>query len=176
MLACAARSTEVSDLGSIANLLRQTFDELETIKFATQVPCMEYLSLLIENAILLRTNRAGRVYAGFEKFSRLEPIVDRYLRIADVSERVYIFGVNDWAPPRHPRLKPIAVAPESQMSLEWFVIANSPNYRIALVGKDADGFTAPVLENRTFHAIKTSDQTIVQELAETAEKLVDAAR
>ena len=38
---------------------------------------------MIENALLLR-NRSGRVYAGFEKLSYLQPVVDRYLR-ADVS-------------------------------------------------------------------------------------------
>ena len=30
----------------------------------------------------------------------MEPVVDRYMRISDVSERVYVFGEPDWCPPR----------------------------------------------------------------------------
>jgi hypothetical protein len=44
------------DLGSVSNISRRTFDERETFLFRSQVPCLEYVALLIENALLLRTN------------------------------------------------------------------------------------------------------------------------
>jgi DICT domain-containing protein len=97
------------------------------------------------------------------------------LRIADVSERVYVFGVNDWTPPRHPRLKIIPVPPGSALSLEWFVIANASNYHVALLARDEEGFGAPILERRHFTALKTSNGEVVMELAEMVEKLIDAA-
>jgi DICT domain-containing protein len=172
-LQCAAKHSTVEDLGAVALISRRHFDERETFRFTTQVPSLEYISLLIENSILLRTNRGGRVYAGFERISRMEAIVARYLRIADVSERVYVFGVKDWTPPRHPNMKIIPVAADSPLSLEWFVIANSSNYRVALLAKDEDGFDTPVLEERTFSAIKTSNPAAVMELTEMAEKLID---
>ena len=69
---------EVSDRPeTVAGLSRQTFDELTMFRFRTQPPCFEYLSLLIETAILLHTHRGGRIYAGFERLSRMEPIIAR---------------------------------------------------------------------------------------------------
>ncbi len=163
------------DLGVVNSLSRCDFDERSTFRFSSQVPCLEYVSLLIENAVLLRTNRTGRIYSGFEKLSRMEPIVDRYLRIADVSERLYIFGENDWKPPRHPNMKIIVVPGGSSLSREWFVIANSSTLHIALVAQDQDGFEAPMLEKRNFAALKSSDPVIVAQLAAAAENLIDAS-
>ena len=161
------------DLGSVSNISRRTFDERETFLFRSQVPCLEYVALLIENALLLRTNRAGIVYAGFEKLSRMEGVIDRYLRIADVSERVYVFGEPDWKPPRHPNMKTIALTGDSRLAREWFVIADSPTLRVALVAVDEDGLDVPVPEARNFHALKSSDPLIVAGLARTAEGLLD---
>lgn len=153
---------------------RRDFEGRETFTFETVAPCLEYLSLLIENAVLLRTHRAGRVYAGFEKLSNMESIVDRYLRIADVSERVYAFGEADWQPPRHPNLRLVELSPESRLSREWFVIANSPVLRVALVATDKEGAGSQAgPEARRFRALKTSNPVIVARLAEIAEELVD---
>ncbi len=168
-----AASSANQDLGTVSNISRRDFDERDTFRFRAQVPCLEYISLLIENAVLLRTNRAGRVYAGFEKLSRMEAIVDRYLRMADVSERVYIFGEADWKPPRHPNMRPIPVADGSHLSREWFIIVNSPTQLVALVAYDRDGFDTPFLEARWFDAIKTNDPKIIEPLVQAAENLVD---
>jgi DICT domain-containing protein len=170
-----AQSSGVEDLGQISYISRRDFDERETCIFRSQVPCLEYASLLIENAVLLRTNRTGRIYAGFEKFSRMEPIIDRYLRISDVSERVYVFGEADWKPPRHPNMKLIPVPSGSQLAREWFVIAESSSLRVALVALDEDGFDVPVFEARTFRGFKSSDPAIVAQLAAMAEGLIDSA-
>ncbi len=163
------------NLGDVSNVSRRDFDERTTFLFRSVVPCLEYVSLLIENALLLRTNRTGRVYAGFEKLSRMEPVADRYLRIADVSERVYVFGEDDWQPPRHPNMRLIAVSKNSHISREWFVIAESSSLRVALVAVEEEGFDAPVLEARRFRAIKTSDEKIIAQLAAAAEHIIDSA-
>jgi DICT domain-containing protein len=163
----------VEDLGEVAYISRRDFDERTTISFRAHVPCLEYISLLIENAVLLRANRAGRVYTGFQKLSRMQAIADRYLRIADLSERVYVFGEADWKPPRHPHMRLLATPPDAKLSREWIVIADSPGLRVALVARDETGFAAPDLEHRSFHAIKTSDPAHVERLADAAENLVD---
>ena len=169
------KSSRVEDLGQVSYISRRDFDERETFIFRSQVPCLEYASLLIENAVLLRTNRTGRIYVGFEKLSRMEAIIDRYLRIADVSERVYVFGEADWQPPRHPNMKLITVPSGSQLARELFVIAESSTLRVALVALDEDGFDAPVLEARNFRGIKSSNPAIVAQLAAIAEGLIDSA-
>ena len=85
------------------NISRSTFDERETFTFRSQPPCLEYVSLLIENALLLRQPE-GESPPVFEKLSRMETVIDRYLRLADLSEHVYVFGEADWKPPRHPNM------------------------------------------------------------------------
>jgi hypothetical protein len=170
-----AQSSRVEDLGRVSYISRRDFDERETFIFRSQVPCLEYVSLLIENALLLRINRTGRVYVGFEKLSRMEAIIDRYLRIADLSERVYVFGEQDWKPPRHPHMKLIPVPRDSKLGREWFVIAESSTLRVALVAHDEDRFDVPMFEERGFRAFKSSDPAIVTQLAAAAEGLIDSA-
>jgi DICT domain-containing protein len=171
--ALRAAGDDVTDLGTVTHVSRRDFDGHETFRFRAQVPALEYISLLIENALLLRTHRGGRLYAGFEKLSRMEPVVDRYMRIADISERVYVFGEPDWEPPRHPNMRVVRLAEGTSLAREWFVIAASPNLHVALVGVDEDGFAMPVLEERTFRALKTSDPAFIQRLAAAADGLLD---
>jgi DICT domain-containing protein len=170
-----ARTAQVEDLGTIPTISRRDFEERQTFLFRSKVPCLEYASLMIENALLLRTNRTGRVYVGFEKLSRMEPVAARYLRIADISERVYVFGEADWKPPRHPNIKLIKLPGGIKLAREWFVIVDSSTQRVALVGSDEDGFDVPVLEDRNFRAFKSSDAVIVTRLAAIADGLIDSS-
>jgi DICT domain-containing protein len=103
----------------------------------------------------------------------MEGVIDRYLRIADVSERVYVFGEPDWKPPRHPNMKTVTLTGDSCLAREWFVIADSPTLRVALVAVNEDGPDVPLLEARSFRALKSSDQMIVAGLASAAEGLLD---
>ena len=171
--ALASAGERVEDLGTVAHVSRRDFDERLTFAFRARVPVLEYVSLLIENAILLRTHRGGRLYAGFERLSRMEPVVDRYMRIADISERVYVFGEPDWKPPRHPNMRVIGLGDSWRLAREWFVVADSPALRVALVGLDEEGFNRPDLEERTFRALKTHDPALVSRLAAAAEGIVD---
>ena len=171
--ALASAGGTAEDLGAVAHISRRDFDELVTFTFRARVPALEYVSLLIENAALLRTHRGGRLYAGFERLSRMEPVVDRYMRIADFACRVYVFGEPDWAPPRHPNMRAIKLGGASRLAREWFVVADSPALCVALVGFDEECFTRPDLEARTFDALKTHDPALVRRLASAAERLFD---
>ena len=171
--AVASARGKAEDLGAVSYVSRRDFDERATFRFRAQVPCLEYISLLIENAILLRTHRGGRMYVGFERLSFMEPVVDRYMRIADVSQRVYLFGEPDWRPPRHPNVRVIELDAAAPLAREWFVIADSPALRVALVGADEEGLSVPVLEQRHFNALKTHDPALVRQLSAAAETLID---
>ena len=172
--ALAAAGGSVEDLGTVSHVSRRDFEERPTFRFRAPVPTLEYLSLLIENAVLLRTHRGGRLYAGFERLSRMEGVVDRYMRIADVSERVYVFGEPDWRPPRHPNMRVVEISAAARLAREWFVVADSPALSVALVGFDEEGFNArAVPEERNFAALKTHDPALARRLASAAESLID---
>jgi DICT domain-containing protein len=173
--ALASAGAQVEDFGTVKHISRRDFDERAAFLFRAQVPSLEFISLLIENAVLLRTHRGGRMYAGFEKLSFMEPVVDRYMRIADISERVYVFGEPDWKPPRHPNLRAIKLKEGVRLTREWFVIADSPSLSVAFVAVDEGDFSMPVLEERYFRAFKTHDPALVGRLADAAESLVDDA-
>jgi DICT domain-containing protein len=164
---------QAENLGQVANISRRDFEERESFLCRTTAPSVEYACLMIENALLLRTNRSGRVYAGFEKLSCLQPVVDRYLRIADVSESVYIFGQSDWQPPRHPNVKLVKLDPESRMAREWFVIAQSSNLNIAFLAYDEAGVETDMPEQIRFWTLKTSDAKIVRGLSNAVEGIID---
>lgn len=162
----------VENLGEIASLSRRDFIERESFICHTTTASVEYGCLMIENAILLRTNRAGRVYAGVEKLSALQPIIDRYMRIADVSECVYLFGLDDWRPPRHPNIRLIALNQDFRLARECFVITNSSSLTCALVGFDETGHEASPEQIR-YWAVKTSNSRLVGSLASAVEGVID---
>jgi DICT domain-containing protein len=162
----------IENIGDVASLARADFVERESFICHTTTASVEYGCLMIENAILLRTNRSGRVYAGVEKLSALQPIIDRYMRIADVSESVFLFGEDDWRPPRHPNIRLITLNPDFRMAREWFVITHSKSMSCALVAYDeAGGNTLP--EEIRYWALKTSNSNLVANLANAVEGVID---
>ena len=163
---------QTENLGEIASLARRDFAERESFICHTTTASVEYASLLIENAILLRTNRSGRVYAGVEKFSSLQPIIDRYMRIADVSEIVYLFGEEDWRPPRHPNIRVVSLNKDFRLAREWFLIADSPSLHSAIVAFDEAGQDA-VPEQARYWALKTSNPKLVRGLANAVDGVID---
>ena len=171
----ALKFSDVADtenLGEIASLGRRDFVERESFICHTTTASVEYGCLMIENAILLRTNRAGRVYAGVEKLSALQPIIDRYMRIADVSESVYLFGQDDWRPPRHPNIRLITLNHDFRLARESFVIANSSSLSCALVAFDETGSQSSPEQIR-YWALKTSNPENVASLANCVEGVID---
>ncbi|HET6979567.1 MAG TPA: DICT sensory domain-containing protein [Pyrinomonadaceae bacterium] len=162
----------LENIGEIASLTRRDFIQHETFVCHTTTASVEYGCLMIENAILLRTNRSGRVYAGVEKLSALQPIIDRYMRIADVSETVYLFGEDDWRPPRHPNIRLIPLTNEFRLAREWFVITHSKSLSCALVAFD-ETCTDNQSEQVRYWALKTSNANLVGVLANAVEGLID---
>lgn len=164
---------QTQDLGQVASISRRDFEERETFICRTTAASVEYLCLLIDNAILLRTNRTGRVYAGFEQLSALQPIIDRYLRIADLSEYVYLFGEADWTPPKHPNIRVIELPSAVRLSRETFLIVQSSNLNRALVAFDEESEDDSLPEQIRYWALKTSNAKVVQNLATGIEGMID---
>ena len=164
---------ETENLGEIATLARRDFIERESFICHTTTASVEYACLMIENAVLLRTNRAGRVYAGVEKLSSLQPIIDRYMRIADISESVYLFGEDDWRPPRHPNIRLITLQHDFRLAREWFVIADSSSLSCAFVAFDEVGSDVSTPEQARYWAMKSSNPAVVHALSKSVEGVID---
>jgi DICT domain-containing protein len=163
----------LDNLGQVASIPRKEFVEREAFICRTTTASVEYGCLMIENDLLLRTNRGGRVYAGFGKLSQLQPIISRYLRIADISEYVYVFGEDDWHPPRHPNIRVVPLKPEFQLAREWFVITSSSTLTTAFVAIDEAGTDTSMPEQIRYWAIKTSNRSTVNGLVRAVEGVID---
>lgn len=169
----SASQHRIQDLGQIASILRRDFDGRESFVCSTMSASVEYACLMIENALLLRTNRSGRVYAGFEKLSSFEPVIDRYLRIADISEVVYLFGEDDWQPRRHPNIRVINLRPDSPLTRESFLITRSSTLNIAFVALRQTDRGSVASDLIQYLALKTSDPVVVSELTLAIEGVID---
>jgi len=165
--------SHTDELGQMASVARKEFEEHESFTCRTTTASVEYACLLIENGVLLRTNRGGRVYAGFERLSQLQPIVDRYLRMADVSESVYLFGEEDWLPPRHPNIRIVPLRRDFRLAREWFLIADSSTLHSAFLAFDEEGHDTPMPEHIRYWALKTSNKGTVTGLVGAIEGLID---
>ena len=156
------------NLGEVSSICRRDFQERETLEFRSTAAGLEYCCLMVENALLLRTSRQGRIYVGFEKLSTLRPIMDRYMRIADISQSVFIFGEADWTVPRHPNIRVIPMKADYKLAREWFLITDSPALEIAVIAKH-NGAS----EGQNFRVIKTSNPKVVRRLANAVEGVID---
>jgi DICT domain-containing protein len=163
----------MENLGQVASIARKEFDQRESFLCRTTTASVEYACLMIENALLLRTNRAGRVYAGFETFSQLQPIIDRYLRIADVSESVYLFGQDDWQPPRHPNIRLIPLRADFRLAREWFLLTESSSLKTGFIAFDEEGVDTTMPEQIRYWALKTSNPSTVSGLVNAVEGVID---
>ncbi|HEV7395984.1 MAG TPA: hypothetical protein VGN86_05700 [Pyrinomonadaceae bacterium] len=164
---------ESRDLGNLACPSRRAFDDQVNVLFHAQLPCLENASLQIEHALLLRPNRCGRIYAGVECLSHMTPLIDWYLRIVDMSDAVYVFGLRDWQPPRHPNLRYIALLPEFNLAHERFLIVDCPNQYAALVAREMKQPAGESSESRRFDAFNSSEPATVSLLALALEKVID---
>ena len=112
---------------------------------------------------------AGRRYVGHANFHPIAHAIRNPVELMGAIASMTTGGIME----RHPNLRAIALGGDQRLAREWFVVADSPSLRVALVGLDEEGFDAPVLEARTFIALKTHDPALVRLLASAAESLID---
>lgn len=133
---------------------------------------MSAISYEIENATLVDSAQT-RVFAGFQRFSRFLPQLNRYHRLARKAESVYVFGVPDVTLPPIPGIHYVPIAETDQLSKEWFLVSYGRPYFSALVTEEQSRITDPD-EKRLFKGLWTFDPTMVTILYEWLSRVVNA--
>ena len=107
--------------------------------------------------------RGARIYAGFEKLSRVKPVLRRYQQLASVAERLVVFGERDEPIELDAELVDVAGTP---LCREWFLVVQSADYGALLAAKDLTGFgpTGP-LPGRRFAAVTAHDRVFIERAA-----------
>lgn len=133
---------------------------------------MNLISYEIENATLIDGVR-GRIFSSFQRMSSFIPQIPRYTQLAAKAESVYVFGVPDVQVPAIPNLRYIPLPADAQLTREWFVILEAPNYHSVLATEE---LTEPNTRDheRMFHGVWTFNAEITTILQEWMSSLVDA--
>lgn len=150
--------------GETLKLRAKTSDSIfksNSIKYETKVPNLERMCYLMES-VLLNKKREGAVYAGFQKLSRATGVYDRFLKIADNVDKIYIFGVPDTKLAPHPKIEIVPLSSTHDLTREWFLVMDIKFGKNMMVAYDLDGFgTKPLDIDRNFRGAKTLDIKLV---------------
>ncbi|CAM3904358.1 DICT sensory domain-containing protein [Alkalicoccus chagannorensis] len=145
--------------------------ESSSLKYESKVPQLEYMCLMMENMVIKKKMKAV-VYAGFQKLSRAEAIMDRYLEMAETAD-IYIFGENDKKLPDHPNITYVHLPKNAELMKEWFLVIDGPAFKSMMVAQDQDGFgTKAVEEDRHFKGVKSSSPGSVKKAVSLLEGAV----
>jgi DICT domain-containing protein len=158
--------------------------KLEALKkanvfFTTSVLGMKAISYVIENQAMTLKN-PFRLYSGFQRFSRIRPQQNRYLKILTTKNPVYIFGLPDKPLWEDPNLIPIALEEpilqnRPYLAHNWFVVLHNPELvSMALVSREVPNQMRPAgasnkLIYRSFEGFWTYDKEVVSQVVEVFE-------
>jgi len=153
--------------GEIVKMADQSKDSelsIGNIKYETKVPNLERMCYIMESVVLKAGKKQGDVYAGFQKISRAEAIWDRFLKMADNVDHLYVFGEKDKVLPSHPNIKFIYLPQNHPLVREWFLVLDIKYMRNMMTAYDLDGFgTKPLEIDRNFKGAKTVNTKIIDE-------------
>ncbi len=154
---------------SVYALVRRTLNQRTLVNHRRT---MLIISHEIENVILLDKVRA-RLFSGFQRMSAFLPQVERYQRLAEQAESIYVFGVMDVTPPPIMRVTYVPLRPTDQLAREWFIVADAPEYFTTLATEEISPAGVQDMERR-FEGIWSFDEDMVLILRDWLSSLVDA--
>ncbi|HSH04572.1 MAG TPA: ATP-binding protein [Anaerolineae bacterium] len=128
------------------------------------------ISAQIEAAVIENSLKT-RVFAGFQKMSFFLPMVNRYKKLAQTAETVWVFGVPDVTPPEIDNVKYVYLDEADKLTSEWFLVVDTPTYFSALSAFDLTGFDVPH-KLRQFKGVWTFEADLTHRLQEALSKVV----
>lgn len=144
-------------------------DALDAATFEASVGTLALWCRVAERLVVENGLQAGFsdavVHAGFERLSRVKPVLARYRSIARVARAVHVYGEPDVA-------LDVAGLREVHFSggpllNEWFLLVESKKFKTVLVGHDLDGIGGGrPLASRVFSAVACHHPGVVAEVRE----------
>lgn len=141
---------------------------------STSARAMLHWCSIVERLTRDKHARGARIYAGFERLSRVRPVLRRYRQLADVTERLVVFGERDEPIDLNAELVDVTGSP---LCREWFLVIHTADYGALLAAKDLTGFgpTGP-LPGRRFAAVTAHDRVFIERAAHRLAAHVDELR
>ena len=121
--------------------------------FAERKRLMAHWSKQIEQAVIEKGFNA-EIYAGFQHLERIASVLPRYRQLVTVAKTLTIFGVISQADRDLSGMKLVALAPDDQLTQEWFLLVRHPQYTRALIARE--------IEPKFYEGIMTSSSERVE--------------
>lgn len=156
---------EIDPALSVYTLVKNTQEQR---KFIHATRMMSMISREIEDTVILDGVRA-RVFSSFQRMSSFLPQADRYRRLAENADSVYVFAYPDIQPPPIVNITYVPIPEDSQLAREWFIVADARDYYTALVTEELPGGPS-----RRFEGVWSFDEEMVDILQAALSNLVRA--
>ncbi len=161
--------------------------DLSTLKdanvfFTTSVLGMKAISHVIEDQA---TSLGGsfRFYSAFQKFSRVKAQQNRYEKLLETKNPLYIFGIPDmplWKDPNliEVELEQPMIEGRAYLAHNWFVVLHNPQFvSMALVSREVPSPTRPIgapdkLVYRSFEGFWTYDTNVINHVVEVLDSYI----
>lgn len=134
--------------------------ELTTAEFETRVEAMRVWCRSVEKTLVDRRLPEMRIHAGFERLSRLRPVLPRYRALAARASSLHVYGLPDF----DPETTGMSVVPlvEGPLVQEWFVVVKAKGFGAVIAAEDLDGFGGgDRLAERRFRGLVTHHPALV---------------
>jgi signal transduction histidine kinase len=154
----------LSDAGASLSVFALARASREPHLFVDDRRGLQRIALDMENTVLDEAVPA-RVFAGFQKWSFVLPVVRRYARLARIARAVWVFGLPDIAPPAIAGVTWVSLTERHALAREWFLVVDADGYFAALAAEELSGIDVSN-EPRRFRAVWSFDDAVVHELTE----------
>jgi len=126
-----------------------------------------------ERIVLDPAVESPRVYAGFERLSRMRGVLPRYERLVRRGAEVWLFGEGDWKPPL--AVDGIVEVREGPLLREWFLLVLSKRYCGLLAAAERDGSdSSRRLQERRFEGLVSHRRPVVERTAAALDAVVES--
>ncbi|NJK81781.1 MAG: hypothetical protein HC914_18630 [Chloroflexaceae bacterium] len=136
--------------------------------FVSDTALMVAISHAIEN-VVLEHQLPVELYAGFQYVSKFVQQHERYQRLSTICRHIYIWGVPDLPPPPIPNITFLPLNDQMELSREWFVVVNTPEFFTALLAQEK---TTATDTERRFEGVWTQDAELIDQVAEMIDQML----
>ncbi len=134
-----------------AFIRRATPSDLQrtSFRYIFSVKSMIEISRLIEDSVI-ESRGIADMHVSFQYFSRIEPQLWQYKRVAEAAKGLWLYGVPDAPLPKLPRTIGVSTS-GTPLERYWFVVAYGPGINMTLLAEEI----APENDSRLYEGFYT---------------------
>lgn len=146
---------------------------LSVAEFDTRLDAMRVWCRSVEKLLLAKNLPDMRIHAGFERLSRLRPVLPRYRALAARATNLTVYGLDDFEP--QTMGMQVVHLDRGPLVNEWFVAVKARGFAAVIAADDLDGFGGGVkLSERRFRGLVTHNPRVVASAMQALDQFASA--